>query len=262
MIKLVASDLDGTLLDGKSALTARTIGAVRKLHERGARFLIASGRSIVSVSAFREALGIPMFLICNNGANIYDEAGALIYKSPMSPALVEKISCFLADRGIDYNGFDENHLYIHSRKQGAIVSLENQYFDLKVMTELDWYPSMTKLLAKADEEIIQNVKRELEREDFAKELDLSISHPRCLDVVDKFATKGRGLRLVAEKLGMEKDEIMAFGDADNDLSMLESAGIPVAMEGSMLAASGRFKRIARPNTDDGVARYLEETFDF
>jgi Cof subfamily protein (haloacid dehalogenase superfamily) len=261
MIKLVVSDLDGTLLNEHSELTLRTRDAIRALKKRGIHFAIASGRSNVSARRFREELGIEMYLICNNGANIYDEYGNGIYKASMNPELVEKIIRFFSERDVNYNGFDEENLYIRSRIDAAIVSLENQYFDLKAIDELASYPAMTKLLAKGEEELIQRVREELLQEQFAVALDITISHPRCLDVVDRNATKGKGLRMIAQSLNVAFDEIMAFGDAENDLDMLLTAGHPVVMADSMLLGQPQFQYVAKSSRENGVAQYLEEYFD-
>ncbi|MDR1831126.1 MAG: HAD family hydrolase [Fusobacteriaceae bacterium] len=260
MIKLVASDLDGTLLNEASELTPATKSTIAALKRRGIHFAIASGRSRVSAIKFQEELGVPMYLICNNGANIYDESGAAIYLAPMSPRIVGLVTRFLSARGVNYNGFDDKNLYIESRARGAIVSLEKAYFDLRAIDELAEFPAMTKLLAKGEEHEIRKAKEELTREAFAGELDITISHPRCLDVVDRKATKENGIRLIAENLGIAMSEVMAFGDADNDLGMLLAAGHPVAMGGSMLHQCGRFEHIAASHREDGVARYLREFF--
>jgi Cof subfamily protein (haloacid dehalogenase superfamily) len=260
MIKLVVCDLDGTLLNENSEITNETKAIIKKLTDKGIHFAIASGRSVVSVTRFRNELGIKMYFICNNGANIYDESGDIIFASPMDAHTVEKIVKFLIDRNINYNGFDENNIYIHSEESGKIVSLENKFFSVKEIVKMDHYPKMSKLLAKSEPDIILKTKEEMLKEDFANDLDITISQPFCLDVVDKNATKGDGVKLLANKLNIGTDEIMAFGDGDNDLNMLESVGHPVVMENAMESLKKRFCHVAGSNKEDGVARYLEKYF--
>ncbi|MDR3259932.1 MAG: HAD family hydrolase [Fusobacteriaceae bacterium] len=260
MIKLVVCDLDGTLLNENSEISDKTKITIKKLTEMGINFAIASGRSVVSVTRFRNELGIRMYFICNNGANIYNESGDVIFSAPMEDYTVEKIVKFLIDRNINYNGFDENNIYIHSLDSGRIVSLENKYFSVKEIIKMDYYPKMSKLLAKGEPDVILKAKEQMLKEDFAKDLDITISQPFCLDVVDKNATKGDGVKLLARNLGISTDEIMAFGDGDNDLNMLESVGHPVVMENAMESLKVRFNHVAESNRNDGVARYLERYF--
>lgn len=260
-IKLVVCDLDGTLLGTDSILSDASVKAINKLVNRGIGFAIASGRSKSSVSKIVDQLNISMYTICNNGANVYDSEWTTLHSLPMNGDTIRQVINFLAKRNINYNGFDENNIYIHSRDSGTIVSLERKFFQVIALDEIDYYPQMMKLLAKDDPQVISKIKDEIIKEDFSKELDITISQPFCLDIVDKNATKGLGIQLLAEKLNISCNEIMAFGDADNDLHMLETVGHPVVMENGLIHLKEKFSNIAPPNTNNGVALYLEKYFN-
>ena len=260
-IKLVVCDLDGTLLGVDSQLTKRTINTVNRLVASGVNFAIASGRSRSSVSKIIDELNIPMYTICNNGANIYDKEWNSLHCAPMKKEVVEKIVKFLNRKKINYNGFDENSIYIQSRNIESIVSLEKRFFKVVPFDEIDYFPRLMKLLAKDEPHVISRIKDEMLQEEFSQHLDITISQPFCLDVVDKNATKGLGIELLANTLDITLDKIMAFGDADNDLHMLETAGYPVVMENGLSHLKEKFCNIAPPNTNDGVALYLEKYFN-
>lgn len=260
-IKLVVCDLDGTLLGTDSLLSDDSIKTINKLVNKGIGFAIASGRSKTSVSKIVDQLNISMYTICNNGANIYDEKWDTLHSLPMDGEIIGKIVNFLSERNINFNGFDEENIYVHSRNSNAIVSLERKFFQIIALDEIDYYPQMMKLLAKDDPQVISKIKNEMLKEEFSKELDITISQPFCLDIVDKNATKGLGIQLLAEKLNISCNEIMAFGDADNDLHMLETVGHPVVMENALIHLKEKFFNIAPPNIHNGVALYLERYFN-
>ena len=80
-MKLVVSDLDGTLLNNESVVSEETKEIIKKLRAKGIEFAIATGRSFNSANKIRESMGIDIFLICNNGANIYGRNGELIKRN-------------------------------------------------------------------------------------------------------------------------------------------------------------------------------------
>ena len=260
-IKLVVSDLDGTLLGTDSQLTQRTIDTINKLSKSGIHFAIASGRSRSSVSKIIDQLNLPMYAICNNGANVYDKDWNSLHVAPIESHIVEKVVKFLNNKNISYNGFDENNVYARRKDVASAISLERRFFQVISLDEIDSFPQMMKLLAKDEAHIISKIKDEILKEDFAKDLDITVSHPLCLDIVDKNATKGLGIKLLADVLDITCSEIMAFGDADNDLHMLETAGYPIVMENGLSHLKEKFSNIAPPNFDDGVAIYLEKYFN-
>ncbi|MGF6907705.1 Cof-type HAD-IIB family hydrolase [Fusobacterium sp. PH5-44] len=260
-IKLVVCDLDGTLLGSDSLLSEYSINTIHKLIHHDINFAIASGRSKTSVSNIVNQLAISIYTICNNGANIYDKKWTLLHSLPMKGEIIKKVVNFLSKRNINFNGFDENNIYINSKNSQSIVSLERKFFQVIALDEIECYPQMMKLLAKDEPDVISKIKNEIIKEDFSKELDITISQPFCLDVVHKNATKGFGVQLLADKLNISTKEIMAFGDADNDLHMLEIVGHPVVMENGLPNLKEKFSNIAPSNSNNGVALYLEKYFN-
>ena len=102
-MKLVVSDLDGTLLNDDSEVSLETIQAIKQLKEKGIEFAIATGRSFNSANKIRKKIGLEIYLICNNGANIYNKDGQLIKNNVMPADLIRKVVRFLTENKIYKN---------------------------------------------------------------------------------------------------------------------------------------------------------------
>ena len=105
-MKLVVSDLDGTLLNDDSEVSNETVEMIKRLKENGIEFAIATGRSFNSANKIRKKIGLEIYLICNNGANIYNKDGQLIKNNVMPSELIRKVIKFLTENNIGYFAFD------------------------------------------------------------------------------------------------------------------------------------------------------------
>lgn len=258
-MRLVITDLDGTLLNQHSQISDETKEAVKKLTEKGIDFAIATGRGIGSIRVFKERLGIDIYSICNNGANIYDKNENLIFERIMDETMVEKIIMFFRERGISYNGFYKDNIFTDEGTKESIVTLETGY-NLVQLKDCKKFPVMTKMIVKDDPEIIKALCDDL-RKEFSDIVDVTISQPRCVDIVHKDCSKGKGIKMISEKLNIPVSEIMAFGDGENDFDMLQVVGHPVVMENGLEMLKEKIKNIAPKNTENGVAQYLEKYFN-
>lgn len=257
-MKLVVSDLDGTLLDGKSKVTEYTKNAVKKLIDKGIKFAIATGRGEASAMRFRDELGLKIYLICNNGANIYDDNENMIFERVIEKETVHKIIEVLRKRRVKYNCFYHEDFYKeeydttdYSRRIG---------FREHTLKDIFQCPSLHKIIIEEEPEIILSVNKEL-REKFSHEAEITISDPRCIDIVPKGCSKGNALTLIAQEMKIQMERVMAFGDGENDLDMLRKVGHPVAMENAQEIVKKEVNNRALKNIDNGVAKYLEEYFD-
>lgn len=257
-MKLIVSDLDGTLLNDKRVISEKTKKILNELNLKGIDFAFASGRGIGSILPFRNFLGINTYFICNNGASIYDKNEHLIYESPIQEKNVEKLIYYFRKNNINFNGFYKNELFIDNLNENKIVTLENQYNIVELKKE-NCFPKMIKLIVKGNEESIVELKKEMINL-FSEFLDITISHPTCLDIVSINATKGKGIKFLSKKLNISTCDVIAFGDAGNDLDMLESVGHPVIMENSTSELKTFIENQTLSNKEDGVAYYLKKYF--
>lgn len=259
-MKLVVSDLDGTLLNQNSQLSDETILAIRKLIENGVDFAIATGRGISSVRTFKEKIGHDIYLICNNGANIFNKDEEIIFERIMDSDIIEKLIKYFREKKVTYNGFYQKNLFTDEGVEESILTIETG-FNLVALKDAKEFPFMTKIIVKDDPEVIRQLRDDM-KEKFSDIVDITISQPRCLDIVDKDCSKGKGIKLISEKLNIPLNSIMAFGDGENDFDMLQAVGHPVVMENGLDSLKEKIENIAPKNIENGVAKYLEKYFNF
>lgn len=259
-MKLVVSDLDGTLLNQFSEISDETKIAIKKLVDSGVDFAIATGRGIDSVRRFKERIGYKnIYLICNNGANIYNKEEEIIFEQIISGEVIEKLIKYFREKQVTYNGFYKKNLYTDEGEEKSILTIETG-FNLVRLKEAKEFPFMTKMIVKDDPEIIKKLRDDMKSK-FSDLIDITISQPRCLDIVHKDCSKGKGIKLISEKLNIPLEDIMAFGDGENDYDMLKVVGHPVIMENGLESLKEKIKNQAPKNSENGVAKYLEKYFN-
>lgn len=272
-IKLVALDLDGTLFDSSSHISERNLTAIRSITDKGIHVVISTGRPFEGIP-FDQIKGTGInYAITANGSGIYEiSTGKCLYENAMDEELVTPILNFLLTRDIHMDAFiggkgytpvqcveTAQKLTVPSSIKNYIITTrtrldnilqfihENQ-LKVQKMT-LNFYPA-------ADGTLI-------DRETVRKFL---VSNPSITTVCGGYnnleftradANKGVGLRKLAEILGVNPDATMAIGDTENDLAIIEAAGIGVAMGNATDAVKARADYVTTTNTKDGVAAAIE-----
>lgn len=272
-IKLVALDLDGTLFDNSSRISERNLTAIRSITGKGIHVVISTGRPFEGIP-FDQIKGTGInYAITANGSGIYEiSTGKCLYENAMDEELVTPILNFLLTRDIHMDAFiggkgytpvqcveTAQKLTVPSSIKNYIITTrtrldnilqfihENQ-LKVQKMT-LNFYPA-------ADGTLI-------DRETVRKFL---VSNPSITTVCGGYnnleftradANKGVGLRKLAEILGVNPDATMAIGDTENDLAIIEAAGIGVAMGNATDAVKARADYVTTTNTKDGVAAAIE-----
>ena len=256
-MKLVVSDLDGTLLDTKSQITDYTKAAVKKLVDNGIEFAIATGRGRASAVRLKKDIGLDIYLICNNGANIYDKKENSIFEKIIDKKTSQEIIKLLRDRKIAYNGFIDDDFY-RDEYDKTDYSRRIDFIE-HILVDIEDCPALHKIIIVEEADIILRINKEL-REKFSNVVEITISDPECIDIVPKECSKGNALKVIAQQLGIDMKRIMAFGDGENDLDMLRKVGHPVAMENAQEIVKKEINNTAPKNIENGVALYLEKFF--
>ena len=263
-MKLVVSDLDGTLLNDDSEVSKETIQAIKKLKDNGVEFAIATGRSFNSANKIRKKIGLEIYLICNNGANIYNKDGKMIKNNVMPADLIRKIVKFLTDNNIGYFGYDgtgENFYVPENMEIDPILLKEHIPHYIRNLKDIEKLPALEKILIiEENPERIYEIK-DLMDKNFGNELEIVISADDCLDLNIKGCSKKGGVECISKELKINPKEIMAFGDSGNDYKMLKYVGHPVAMKDSFMAKRDFENRTDFTNDESGVAKYLQKYFN-
>lgn len=259
-VRLVALDLDGTLLDDSKRVGERTASAIRGLVRRGVKVVIASARPPRSVRSIYRELDLDTYQINYNGAMVWDEVrGRVIHHRPMESGLVRRmveraralfpgilVSCEVLDRWYT-DRFDPSH-----------TTETGKTFRPDVVAPLETFlgQPFTKLLFLGETGEVLELEDRIGR-DFGSEVAVVRSDPDLIQIMDRRASKANALRLVAEGYGVAMEEVLAVGDAPNDVEMLREAGISVAVGNAHPLAKAAARWVAPSNNDEGVLAALQ-----
>jgi Cof subfamily protein (haloacid dehalogenase superfamily) len=253
-IRLIAIDLDGTLLNDSKQVSDQTAEALCCLPSRGVKVIIASARPPRSVRHIYQSLALDTWQINYNGALIWDEpARRVVYHQPITGALARRlidsarslnpdvlVSCEVQDRWLT-DRFDPNHTTETARlfRPDRIAELD----------ELCAEP-VTKLLLQGSAEAMSRIS------DLLAESEAPISvvrtEPTLIQVTDASVSKAAALQRVARHYEVPMEQVMAIGDAVNDVEMLQASGVAVAMDNAVEQVKSIADWVAPSNNDHGV----------
>ncbi len=263
--RLIAVDLDHTLLDSNSLISARNKQAIRKAVEMGVRFVIATGRMFKTSISYLDDLELneDMPMINYHGAMIEkSKSREIIYHRP----LANKIAVAVAEEAERLNChvsvFIGDNLYIDDESEYSDYYRSLTGIDLQAVGNLSRFltvreadPSKMSIIRWDGQ--IDSIETGLS-EKFGDRLSILQSRPYFLEITDREATKGQALRWLAEHENIRREEVIAIGDGHNDLDMVAYAGLGVAVAN----ARGRVKQAAdlvtSSNNEDGVAEVIEK----
>lgn len=273
MISLIASDMDGTLLNEKMTVPPENAAAIKKAAQRGIKFIVATGRSYGEVKPLIESVGIEAPIIAMNGAQVFDEQGKVISTVSINKTVIRKIFHLLKSKGL-YFEVMTNQGTVSDSKMRRIqnvasllvdlqttdsfkiaVSLASARLELMNITYVDSYekllddPKVTilKVIAFSAEKqkVLQPVTKELMT---LGNLAITASSASNIEINHSNAQKGVALETYAKSLNIPMTQVMSIGDNLNDASMLEAASVSFAMGN----ATEEIKEVARYLTDTNV----------
>ena len=260
MYRIIAADMDDTLLNHEGILTQRTEEALKNAMAAGAYVVLASGRMYESIAVYARRIGANAPLVCFNGGMLYDavqDKPLATHSIPRETAIAiarraEELGIYAqtypgkglyAEKRTDYTKAYEASVGIRCNETGMPLS--------------QWISSdVVKLLFICDKKdtpgIIETFSREF------PDISFMMSKPHYVEVVAKNVNKGRALRDLLDILGLAPEELVAFGDGQNDLAMLELAGRGYCMANALPSVREKCKRIAPSNAEDGCAQIIEK----
>lgn len=280
MIKLIAIDLDGTLLNADSQISAENANAIRMAQNSGTHVTIATGRAHADVRAICKKAGLVTPVIAANGATIHDENENKIDSIPMDRNVAENVLEWLEAHDFYYEVLTDQAIYSPNKA--------HQLMSIEIDRALSANPeeSMDRLLRLAEKQYeqtgivrisdfrniplsdeIYNIlalsfdpeKLEMGRSYFRNnnQVRMVISADHNFEVEHPDASKGNALQKLADRLGVSMEETMAIGDSFNDVSMLSIASHSVAMGNANPDIKKIAKEVTLKNTEHGVAYAIE-----
>ncbi|MFA6075793.1 MAG: HAD family hydrolase [Negativicutes bacterium] len=269
--KLVAIDLDGTLLNNDHEIPAENITTIRELRELGVQFVVVTGRADAMARKYVNTLGIKAPILACNGATMRDVLSDEVYylKHIARKPLIELYNFFKSknlyprfyalDAVYTYNpdelNEDKNSFAIFSKRLA-------EYMDLKLFDNIEDLLAtdvkITKLVyAAADVATMIPLQEELKQ---IQGIEILRAAKNVLDIVTENVSKGKALLEYANGLGIDGNEIVAIGDGENDLSMLSAVGFPVTLENGEACLKAIARMVTVSNDEAGVAKALKAIF--
>lgn len=259
-IKLIAMDLDDTLLDSRLSLSKRSIATIRKAREAGLLMTFATNRGFLAAKPFIDPLGISGSIITYGGAQTREaENGRIIHEVLIEKELAAEVMRFA----------DKHGVYMHLQRNDDIFYRQACEWSKKYEAYVGYHgteaPCLNQEPLEASKTMILGEPERisallpLAREAFRGRLWVTSSKPWFMELNHSAATKGSALKALAGILGLESASIAAFGDHPVvDRDMLEYAGLGVAMGNAPEELKEIADLVAPANDDDGVAVVIEE----
>lgn len=263
MYKLLAIDMDGTLLNSKGEVSYENKNAIKKVVEKGVRVVITSGRALKGLDRFlndMELRGENEYVIANNGGTIYraDNFECISYNGLRGKDLKEIYDLSLK---ADMKIVGYTHEACVAQEENEVTKFEREYVGMPIeiidynLVEDD--KEITKVLFYNNEEITDNKMRQIPKTYFEK-YNIVKTMPRLLEIMDKGCNKGYGVKILADYLGIKKEEIICIGDQANDIEMITNAGLGVAMGNAIDEVKEVAEYVTDTNDNNGVAKVIEK----
>lgn len=259
-IKLIAVDLDDTLLDSKLAVSPRTCEAIRKAVDKGVTVTIATGRMHSSALVYAKQLNLDVPLITYNGGLIKScLSGETLLHQPVEQKDAQEVLALFRDKNWYIQTYMNDELYVKELNEYADYYSRlcgrqaNAIGDRLYAAE----QPPTKMLAMSTQEGITEIYNTVKAQ-FGDRLTVAMSKPTFMEITHPLTNKGRALAFLADKLQIRQEEVMAIGDSGNDVDMIKYAGWGVAMGNASEAVKAVAKLKTLTNNADGVAEAIEK----
>lgn len=264
-IRLIALDVDDTLLNSKGELLPSTITAVKAAIAQGIKVVLCTGRPLVGVAHFLQQLeisGDDQYVITFNGAVIESVAGKVIAKHLVENNYYRKMTEFGQQHQIPFNVLDEDGtIYTADHDVNAITVVQAWENSAGILIrkpeELPANFQIAKGLFVGDEKLLDNI-QPLVTKTFGDELSVIRAAKPFLELMHPGVNKGQALKNLASILKLDANDVMVAGDEGNDIAMFDYAGIAVAMGNGSDLAKSHANFVTGTNDDGGLANAIKK----
>lgn len=272
-IKLIVTDLDGTLMaPDHTTVTERTRRALKEAHDKGVKTAIATGRTISLIGMVTNQVDFIDYVIYSNGAAVYDRVNKkLIYTSFFDTENALELAKFLDSEPVFYEIYANGWSYIRNDKVSLfdMGNLPKDFID-EITKHTVFVDDMCEIIKKSDVEKFNISSMAPERAEYITEKLISFKDTEWtsslpgskvqnqMEFMKKGVNKGAAVKGMCSVLNISPESVMAFGDAQNDCSMLELAGWSFAMGNACEECRQTAKYITDTNANDGLAKAVEE----
>lgn len=270
MIKLVAIDIDGTLVNEEKVVTKNVHEAIQRAIDQGVKIVLCTGRPIEGIRPYLEELGLQNeedYVISHNGACITrTDTNEVVVDVPMKLEDIKELYEFGKNYPPDICVLNEEHFYMIFPKgtdpdideslidESNTINMNLETISIEELTEES---HLLKLLYFGEKEEVNVIEQALP-EEYRDRFYVVRSQEYLIEVMVQNTNKGTALEKLADHLGFTMDEVMAIGDGENDYEMIEAAGLGVVMDNGTHRLKGIANEITLSNEKDGVAHAFEK----
>lgn len=237
--RLLALDMDGTLLNDEGLITPKTVEWIKKAVDAGVHVCLSTGRASRSAMPYAEQLGLKTPMIMVNGSEVWRAPYELYRRSLMDPVLVQRMYDIAQELGIWFWAYSVDEVYNKHNWDGDILGRE--WLKFGYSTE--------------DDEIRHKLLMLLQ--DLGG-LEITNSSPTNLEINPLGVNKAAGIREVCKLLGLEMSQVVAVGDSLNDLAAIQQAGLGVAMGNAQETVKEEADAVVSSNNEDGIAEVIQK----
>lgn len=263
MYKLIALDMDGTLLNSDKKISTENFNAIQAARKKGTKVILATGRPLAGVKRYLKNLDM-----LSENEYVVSFNGGLVQNCG-TEEIISKTTLSFDDYRDLYELSTSLNCNIHALTDKEVLTPKhNEYTQIEAdineipiiestLEELDPNTTIVKVMFIDHKDVLDRVVQELP-EYIKEKYTIVRSMPFFLEFLHKTVNKGFGVSIVADQLGISKDEIICMGDAENDLHMLEYAGLGVAMENAFPKVKEIANYITLSNDNNGVAHVINK----
>jgi Cof subfamily protein (haloacid dehalogenase superfamily) len=263
MYKLVAIDMDGTLLNGEKQISPENYEAIQKARESGVKVVLASGRPLVGFKRYLEELNLVSeddYVVAFNGAIVQSSGGNKV---------ISKIALDLEDYEELYELSKQLKVNIHALTENTVISpkdskytrLESEinliHSEIIAVEDVPKDTTILKVMFIDDPKIIDEIIEKIP-ETVSSKYTIVRSEPFFLEFLHKSVNKGAGVEALAKNLNIKQEEVICIGDAGNDIHMVKYAGLGVAMGNAFPELKRVASFITKTNDQNGVAHVINK----
>lgn len=268
-IKMIALDLDNTLLNSKKEISPRNERVLRQLHEQGIKVVLCTGRPINAIWPLVEQLGLTNEGDCtinfNGGLVLQNTTRKVLYKQGMGYDNIHLVYNYCRQNNYPLNVLDFETVYAITDlpESGYASFIHNIEYHHLPFSDLPHDKEFSKLIICTKEDIVDQAQQNIPAA-IKQVFTVTRSQPYVLEFLPPKVDKAVGMKKLLDHYGWDFTNVMSFGDGDNDLGMTTAVanggGVAVAMSNGVPAVRQAATHVTTSNDEDGVASYLAEYF--
>lgn len=258
MIKLIAVDMDGTLLDNSGNINDEFDEVFNKVIQKDIKFVVASGRQYFRLKEDFKKHSDQIVFIADNGCMVMYKDEKIYSKSLKDEYVEEIVRSIKEDKNLELVLSGKKKAYLDTDKKHIIDEIKKYYKEYEIVEDLSNLQEEILKIAVFAPNNAEKTYDKILNQSWGDKVKVSLSGEIWIDIYSKDTNKGKAIKMIQEKFNIKKEETMAFGDYFNDVEMLQEAKYSYAMENAPESFKKYANFIAKSNEENGVLEVIKE----